>query len=51
MKYLMTAKNPVGISFFVCISQNNEVRKEKKGRKKKLINHENLILIWLLTNE
>jgi hypothetical protein len=48
----MMAKNPVGISFFVCISQNNiEVRKEKKGRKKKLINHENLILIWLLTNE
>jgi hypothetical protein len=30
----MTAKNPVGISFFVCISQNNEVRKEKKGEKK-----------------
>jgi hypothetical protein len=26
----MTAKNPVGITFFVCSPQNNDIRKKKK---------------------
>jgi hypothetical protein len=25
----MTAKNPVGITFFVCSPQNNDIRKKK----------------------
>jgi hypothetical protein len=33
----MTAKNPVGITFFVCSPQNNDIRKKKK----QLINENN----------